>query len=490
MSDEEDINIMKNTNIAYSDSLSALNENASTYMGVKTIPEGTIPDTNQEKKKYKKNKNNKKKSQKKYRKKNKKKYEKLDYSYSYSSSPYSSSISSSSSFYSSYSESKSSSKKKESLKDKTKNKKDKKVKNFKNKKNIENEKNEESEENEEEEENSKYELKIEETREKKNKKDKNEIIDTKFEWDEGGNIVYLTGSFCDWNKFHLMTKNDEGKYSITIPLPRGFHQYKFKVDDVWTFSKKQPKFEDNGNVNNFIDTTDYDEGHYLDEQKNEEICKNKAPHLSKENEPKEKSKKKTKDEIKNNKKEKNKDKEKSNKSNIKVKKDEGKKKNKRNSSTHDSHFLNQNQYSIYYPLRAEFNQKPSALPGLYKTYYILNEKKNKKKNQRKFSQIEYIDNTNNTIQDNKNESQTQSLNNSTFLSIDPYVNFQNLYHIHSNHFHSKKLNQKKNTITSIITRYRFKFSTFIYYKESKPQTETIKKLHSKTVRLKRGKKEK
>ena len=89
-----------------------------------------------------------------------------------------------------------------------------------------------------------------------------------------------------------MTKNDERKYSITIPLPRGFHQYKFKVDDVWTYSKNQPKFEDNGNVNNFIDTTDYDEGHYLDEQKNEEICKNKAPHLSKENEPKEKSKKK------------------------------------------------------------------------------------------------------------------------------------------------------------------------------------------------------
>ena len=440
MSDEEEINIMKNCNIAYSDSFSVLNENASTYMGVKTIPEGTIPDTNQERKQNKKGKKNQKKTQKKYKKKNKQKYDKLEYSFSYSSS-YSSSISSSSSVYS-YSESLNSTEKKESSKNQAKNIKEKTVKKLNNK-NIKREKKEESEETEENEKDSKYELKIEEITEKKIKKDEIEIIDTKFEWDEGGNIVYLTGSFCDWNKFHLMTKNDEGKYSITIPLPRGFHQYKFKVDDVWTFSKKQPKFEDNGNVNNFIDTTDYDEGHYLDEQKNEEICKNKAPHLSKENEPKEKSKKKTKDEIKNNKKEKNKDKEKSNKSNIKVKKDEGKKKNKRNSSTHDSHFLNQNQYSIYYPLRAEFNQKPSALPGLYKTYYILNEKKNKKKNQRKFSQIEYIDNTNNTIQDNKNESQTQSLNNSTFLSIDPYVNFQNLYHIHSNHFHSKKLNQKK-----------------------------------------------
>ena len=74
--------------------------------------------------------------------------------------------------------------------------------------------------------------------------------------------------------------------------------------------------------------------------------------------------------------------------------------------------------------------------------------------------------------------------------IDPYVNFQHLYHIHSNHFHSKKVNQKQNTITSIISRYRFKFSTFIYYKETKPQAELAKKIHSKTVRLKRAKKEK
>ena len=496
MSDEEDINIMKNTNIAYSDSLSALNENASTYMGVKTIPEGTIPDTNQDNK-YKKSKKSRNKAQKRPKKKNKKKYEKLDYSYSYSSSHYSSSISSSSSY--SYSESIKSSKKKESLKDKTKNIEDKKVKKLKknkNKKNKrkeseENEENEENEEKEENEEDSKYELNIEEIQETKIKKDENELINTKFEWDEGGNIVYLTGSFCDWNKFHLMTKNDEGKYTITIPLPRGFHQYKFKVDDIWTYSKKQPKFEDNGNVNNFIDTTDYHE-YYLNE---EEMEINKDPFLSKENKHKEKSKKKTKDEINNIKKEKNKDnanKNKSNKSNIKVKKVTPKKKDKRNSSSHDTHFLNQNQYSIYYPLRAEFSKRPSALPGLFKTYYILNEKKNQKKSQRKFSQIEYIDDTNNSIQDNKIESQTQSLNNTSILAkdIDPYVNFQNLYHIHSNHFHSKNVSQKQNTITSIISRYRFKFSTFIYYKENKPLKEVIKKMHSKTVRLKKAKKEK
>ena len=108
MSDEEDINFIKNTsNMINSDSMSALNENASTYMGVKTIPEGTIPDKNEDykSKKNKKNKNKNKEKNKKNKKKNKnKKNIKYDDSFSsylssssYSSSSYSSSYSSSSS---------------------------------------------------------------------------------------------------------------------------------------------------------------------------------------------------------------------------------------------------------------------------------------------------------------------------------------------------------------------------------------------------------
>ena len=60
MNDEEDIYFVRNSNnITDSDSISALNENVSTYMGVKTIPEGTIPDNNTVKKK--KNQKSKKK---------------------------------------------------------------------------------------------------------------------------------------------------------------------------------------------------------------------------------------------------------------------------------------------------------------------------------------------------------------------------------------------------------------------------------------------
>ena len=223
--------------------------------------------------------------------------------------------------------------------------------------------------------------------------------------------------------------------------------------------------------------------------------------IKKKNKKKEKSKKV----LKNNKilKEKSHSKEKRKKAKSSIKAKEIEKLNnetikinnkKRNSSTHNIHFLNGNPnlYSVYYPLRAEFSKKPNALPGLYKTYYILNEKKNKKIIERKFSKIEYVDSTNNSIHDNisENQSLNQSLSNSLYFinEVNAYVKFHNLYHIHSNHLHSKELIPIETTITSIISRYRFKYSTFIYYKENKPIAPVVEfdmKKHSKTVRIKR-----
>ena len=341
----------------------------------------------------------------------------------------------------------------------------------------------------------KEEVKINDNEEniKKEKEKKSEIkdnkIETKFEWDEGGNIVYVTGSFCEWKEFYLMKKTDETKYSLSLLLPRGFHQYKFKVDDVWTYSKKQPKFEDNGNVNNFIDTTDYDN---LEDEKNDELNNtntNEQEQQKKENDERnEEIKKKGKEQIKLEEKKKEDSKEQKKK---KIVLEENKMPIiKRNSST-DIHFLAKNSYSIYYPLRSEFSEKPSALPGLYKTYYILNEKKNKKQVERKFSLIEYVDG-NNSLTENYSEisqkSQSQSLNSSLFFTndISPHVKFQNLYHIHSNHLHSKEVIYLNTTVTSIISRYRFKFSTFIYYNENKPKNDLCLKKHSNTIRIKRG----
>ena len=95
---------------------------------------------------------------------------------------------------------------------------------------------------------------------KKDDKKKNKIneIETLFEWNGGGESVYITGSFCDWKDFFKMNKNNNGIFSLRLLLPRGFHQYKFKVDENWEFSKNHPKFEENDNINNYVDTTDYE----------------------------------------------------------------------------------------------------------------------------------------------------------------------------------------------------------------------------------------
>ena len=371
-----------------SDSISFFKDNASTYMGVKTIQEGTLADTNnnpiKKKKSPKKNRNKKK------GKKTKKKKSSSDSSFS------SLSESSSESYIEKLNESD--------------------IKEINNIQTNQDDKN----------------IKINKKNSEKNIKE----ISTEFFWDEGGNTVYITGSFCDWKEFFLMEEKSKGVFKKTIMLLPGFYQYKFKVDNNWAYSKKQPKFEDNnGNVNNFIDTT----------QINLETNKNEVEVEIKETTLKEKNKK----------------------DNINI---------KRKSSNSSLGLLNNIEYSTYIPLKGEFNIKPLSLPGLYKTHYILNEKKNKIIKERKFSQIEYVDQTNNSI---------RSLSNSKYLENNElYVGFQNLYHIHSNHLHSKKIVDSKNTITSIITRYRAKYSTFIYYKGRKIRNNKNKRL-SKTVKLDR-----
>jgi hypothetical protein len=390
----EEYNIFPRNEYVHSDSESISNfkEDGSTYMGVKTIQEGTVADTNKKDlQKEKKEKNEK------YSKFHKKKKKKKSSSFSESSS--SSSFSESDIFSND---------------------------------NIIIENNIDDDEKKQ-----KVDLKLSNIEPKPDinlNKDNN--IRTEFYWDEGGNEIYITGSFCEWKDFFLMEKNEKGIYTKILMLPPGFYQYKFKIDNNWAYSQKQPKFEDNnGNVNNFIDTTNYNQNMIQDKQqekkedKKENIEKTQKIRIDNIIEPKYKI------------------------NNI-----------KRNPSTKSTNSIGiYSDYSTYIPLKTELSIKPSALPGLYKTHYNLNEKKNKIIYEKKFSQIEYIDHTNN-------------------LLTNQYVGFQNLYHIHSNHLHSKEISDTKNNVTSIISRYRAKFSTFIYYKEKKQK----KLKYIKTTELKEG----
>ena len=309
---------------------------------------------------------------------------------------------------------------------------------------------------------------IHEKEKEKEKENKLEEIKTVFEWDGGGELVYLTGSFCDWQKFYKMTKNDKGIFTVTLSLPRGFHQYKFKVDDNWFYSKNLPKFEDNGNVNNFIDTTDYSTDNNLEINENNENNENKKN---------EKINEKPKEEIKNKSK------------GIKIKKPK-----KRYSSVHTVNFLNsQNNYTIYYPLRTELNIKPSSLPCLYKAHFTLNEDFKPKK-EKKFTKIEYVNDSSsenssssNSFSETSSDQESSNSRVTIFGEIIPYVKFQNLYHIHSNHLHSKKNNYKGSNVTSMTSRYRIKFSTFIYYKPNEIIEKKKRRVHSRTVKLRKRK---
>ena len=452
-------NYMKlNNNIIDSISFSAINDDSSTYMGVKSVAESQsiiIKETTGKKSKETQNKNNNG---------NKKKKEESFSSFSETNEEQ-------------YEEKRNSFTELLNQKTKEKEKKEKKEK-----------KNEEKEI---------FNIKNNENKKHTKKKQKIEEIDTKFEWDGSGKLVFVTGSFCDWKKFYIMTKNNEGVFSLTLSLPRGFHQYKFIVDDNWTYSKTLPKYEDNGNVNNFIDTTDYNNFSNEDESENEiELEKSDSNDSTKYNESSnniDKSKKNCNHKEKENKPNKKQKGKKSNKKKSEEKKNIEKskiqKQKKRNSSILSVNFLNsQNYYTIYYPLRSEFNKKPLSLPGLYKTCFILNED-HKQKEERKFSEIEYINNSrsySSISTSDKTCHSSQNINNKIPIigEVIPHVKFQNLYHIHSNHLHSKMFCNYINTIKiSMTCRYRFKLSTFIYYNPNK-EVEPVERIrHSNTVKM-------
>ena len=96
----------------------------------------------------------------------------------------------------------------------------------------------------------------------KNKKPKSNILGVEtlkvpvnFEWDNGGNNVYVTGNFCNWKQFFLMKKEENGKFILNLNLPKGKYQYKFKVDEIWKCNDKFPTINENGHINNIVDTS-------------------------------------------------------------------------------------------------------------------------------------------------------------------------------------------------------------------------------------------
>lgn len=78
----------------------------------------------------------------------------------------------------------------------------------------------------------------------------------KFYWEEGGNDVYITGTFCDWKKRIKMNKNKNNIFEQELLLDKGKYEFKFIVDNEWKCSSYYPQIKDNrGIINNYLDNT-------------------------------------------------------------------------------------------------------------------------------------------------------------------------------------------------------------------------------------------
>ena len=106
---------------------------------------------------------------------------------------------------------------------------------------------------------------------KNNQREPDYKVPTMFEWSFKGNSVYLTGSFCNWSQFFLMRKDENGIFRLVLDLNRGFHQYKFKIDNEWKCNINFPTCNDHGFINNYIDTSNWE---VIGEFENEELNNN------------------------------------------------------------------------------------------------------------------------------------------------------------------------------------------------------------------------
>ncbi|KAM3128312.1 hypothetical protein pb186bvf_019609 [Paramecium bursaria] len=82
-----------------------------------------------------------------------------------------------------------------------------------------------------------------------------EVVNTVFKWNQGGQKVFVVGTFTQWKQSIQLQKDKQGEFSIVLPLEKGVHQYKFIVDGDWRFAPEDPTCTDEqGNINNVIDT--------------------------------------------------------------------------------------------------------------------------------------------------------------------------------------------------------------------------------------------
>ena len=90
-------------------------------------------------------------------------------------------------------------------------------------------------------------------------------VNVEFRWIYEGEDIYQTGNFTDW-KNHIKMEKIYDEFKYILKLPKGIYYYKFIVDGEWKFSPDDPHTPDeNGNINNYIDTTQIEKNVFIDD---------------------------------------------------------------------------------------------------------------------------------------------------------------------------------------------------------------------------------
>lgn len=75
-------------------------------------------------------------------------------------------------------------------------------------------------------------------------------------WVQGGEKVYVTGSFTGWRKMIGLQKQPDGTHMVTLGLPVGTHRFRFVIDNELRFSDFLPTATDQmGNFVNYVEVT-------------------------------------------------------------------------------------------------------------------------------------------------------------------------------------------------------------------------------------------
>lgn len=86
--------------------------------------------------------------------------------------------------------------------------------------------------------------------------DPNVTVPIDIRWTQGGEKVYITGSFTGWRKMIGLAKQPDNSFLITIGLPVGTHRFRFVIDNELRFSDFLPTATDQmGNFVNYVEVT-------------------------------------------------------------------------------------------------------------------------------------------------------------------------------------------------------------------------------------------